>query len=124
MAGQNLKGIKRLIAAWQNSMAGFSACWRHEEAFRQEVFVLVVGVPLGLWFGEDGVERALLIGSLIILMIVELLNSAIEVAIDRIGPERHELSGRAKDIASAAVLLATIFVALTWLLVLFGGSGS
>ncbi len=117
MAGQNLMGIARLTAAWSNSMAGLKAAWTHEEAFRQEVVLFLIGTPLAFWLGETAIEKLLLIGSLILLMIIELLNSAVEVAIDRIGMERHELSGRAKDIASAAVLFGTVLTALTWLLI-------
>jgi diacylglycerol kinase (ATP) len=118
MAGQNLTGIARLNAAWQNSLAGLKACWTHEEAFRQEVIISIVGIPLGFYLGETPIEQVLLIGSLLLLMIIELLNSAVEAAIDRIGMERHELSGRAKDIASAAVLLAALLTGLTWFLLL------
>ncbi len=79
------------------------AAFRHEAAFRQELLLAILLVPLGLWLGDGGVERALLVGSWILVMIVELLNSAIEATVDRFGPEHHELSGRAKDIGSAAV---------------------
>ena len=118
MAGQNLKGIQRLFAAWNNSLAGLKACWNHEEAFRQEVIFSFIGIPLGLYLGETSIEQVLLVGSLLLLMIIELLNSAVEACIDRIGTEHHELSGRAKDIASAAVLFGTILVGLTWILLL------
>lgn len=118
MAGQHLKGIARLIAAWKNSIAGLKACWENEEAFRQEVVVSFIGIPMGLYLGETAIERVLLVGSLLLLMIIELLNSAVEAAIDRIGLEHHELSGRAKDIAAAAVLLGVILTATTWLLIL------
>ncbi|MDX2426057.1 MAG: diacylglycerol kinase [Cycloclasticus sp.] len=118
MAGQNLTGVARLIAAGQNSLAGLKACWTHEEAFRQEVIISIVGIPLGFYLGETPIEQVLLIGSLLLLMIIELLNSAVEAAIDRIGMEHHELSGRAKDIASAAVLLGAVLTGLTWLLIL------
>ena len=118
MANQNQKGLKRIYNAFFYSMAGFKACFRHEEAFRQEVLVLIPLLPLALWLGEDGVERALLVGSLLFVPIVELLNSAIEANVDRIGTEPHELSGRAKDIASAAVFLSIVFAMLTWLMIL------
>ena len=81
--------------------------------------MLVILLPLAWWLGENGVERALMIGSLLIVLIVELLNSALESAIDRIGPEHHELSGRAKDQGSAAVLLSLLLASVTWLFVLF-----
>ena len=118
MAGQNLVGIARLNAAWQNSMAGLKACWTHEEAFRQEVIISSIGIPLGLYLGETPIEQALLVGSLLLLMIIELLNSAIEATVDRISMEHHDLSGRAKDIASAAVLLGVLFTVSTWFLLL------
>lgn len=118
MANSNNKGVARLLKAAQFSWQGFQAAYKHEEAFRQEVWGLLVAVPLALWLGDDGVEKALMIGSVLLLLIVELLNSAIESTIDRIGTERHELSGRAKDIGSAAVLLATINVILVWFLML------
>lgn len=119
MAGQNLKGIARLIAAGKNSMAGLTACWTHEEAFRQEILLSIIGIPVALHLGETPIEQVLLIGSLFLLMIIELLNSAVEATVDRIGLEHHELSGRAKDIGSAAVLFGMILVGLTWFLILF-----
>ena len=118
MGNQDKKGLKRIYNAFFYSMAGFKACYRHEEAFRQEVLVLLPLLPLGLWLGNDGMERALLLLSLLIVPIVELLNSAIEANVDRVGMERHELSGRAKDIASAAVFLSIATAVLVWALVL------
>jgi len=118
MAGQNLRGIQRLVAAWANSRAGLKACWQHEEAFRQEVIISLIAIPLALYLGQTAVERAILIGSLLLLLIVELLNSAIEATVDRIGFEHHELSGRAKDIGSAAVFLAMVLVGASWFLIL------
>ncbi len=118
MAGQNLKGLARIQAAFFNSLKGFKATWSHEEAFRQEVLLCVVAAPLGLWLGQGGVEKALLLGSLLLVLIVELLNTGIEVAIDRISFERHELSGRAKDIGSAAVLTSLALAGAVWALVL------
>lgn len=118
MANSNHKGLVRLVKAAQFSWQGLRAAYRHEEAFRQEVWTLLAAVPLALWLGADGVEKALMIGSVLLLLIVELLNSAVETTIDRIGTEHHELSGRAKDMGSAAVLLATINVILVWFLIL------
>ena len=114
MANQNAKGWRRLVNAWHFSQAGFRAAYQHEEAFRQEVWALLALLPLGLWLGESPVERALLVGSLLLVPIVELLNSAIETNVDRVGLERHELSGRAKDIASAAVFLVIVFATSVW----------
>ena len=118
MAGQNLKGMPRIMAAGKNSIAGLGACWTHEEAFRQEIFISIIGIPLAFYLGQTAIERVLLIGSLILLMIIELLNSAIEATVDRIGLEPHELSGRAKDISSAAVSFGVILVGCTWFLIL------
>ena len=118
MANHNVRGLRRILNAFGFSMAGFRACFRHEEAFRQEVYVLLVLVPLGIWLGEGPIERALLIGSLLIVPIVELLNSAVEANVDRVGLERHELSRRAKDLASAAVFLSIVLAVLVWALVL------
>ena len=118
MASHNVRGLRRILKAFGFSMAGFRECFRHEEAFRQEVYVLLVLVPLGLWLGDGPVERALLVGSLLIVPIVELLNSAVEANVDRVGLEKHELSRRAKDIASAAVFLSIVLAALVWALIL------
>ena len=111
-------GIKRIIKAGGYSWAGLRAAFRHEAAFRQELALCVVLIPLGLWLGEDGVARALLVGSLLLVLMVELLNSAIEAVVDRIGAEHHELSGRAKDIGSAVVMVALANVVIVWGLVL------
>ena len=102
------------------SLAGFRAALKNEAALRQELALFVVLAPLGWWLGRDGVERALLVGSLMLVLIVELLNSAIEVVVNRIGQDRHELSGQAKDIASAAVFVSLVLVVLVWTLVLAG----
>jgi diacylglycerol kinase (ATP) len=105
--------------ATRYSWQGFRAAYRHEEAFRQEFWLCLVLVPLGLYLGAGGVEKALLVASVLLLPLVEILNSALEVVVDRFGEERHELSGRAKDMASAAVALAILIMALVWGLVLF-----
>jgi diacylglycerol kinase (ATP) len=118
MAGQNFKGLARLNAAFFNSFKGFKATWAHEEAFRQEGGLCIVATPLGLWLGQTGVEKALLVGSLLLVLIVELLNTGIEVVVDRISFERHELSGRAKDIGSAAVLTSLLLAGVVWALIL------
>jgi diacylglycerol kinase (ATP) len=120
MVDQGPRGLDRLIKAAGYSCAGFKACFAHEAAFRQIVALCIVGVPLGLWLGQNGVERALLLGSLFLLVIVELINSAIEAIVDRIGLERHMLSGRAKDLGSAAQLTALIAAVVVWALVLVG----
>ncbi len=119
MANQNAKGIKRILNACVFSYYGYKATWQHEEAFRQEVLLFIVTTPLALWLGESVVEKLLLIGSIILVLLVELLNSAVEAVVDRVGLEHHELSGRAKDIGSAAVNLALVWAAITWVSILF-----
>ena len=118
MANHNARGWRRVVRAFGYSMKGFKVCFELEEAFRQEVFLLIPLIPLGIWLGETPVERAMLVGSLLIVPIVELLNSAIEANVDRVGLERHELSGRAKDIASAAVFSSIAFCLVVWTLIL------
>ncbi|MHB1463477.1 MAG: diacylglycerol kinase, partial [Armatimonadota bacterium] len=98
---------------------GLKATLKHEKAFQQELGLCLVLAPLALWLGKTGVEKSLLLGSLMLVLIVEILNSAIEAVVDRFGGEHHTLSGRAKDMGSAAVFLALANVALVWLLVLF-----
>ena len=113
-----MTGIKRLVNATRFSIAGFIACFKNEEAFRQEIYATFVAVPAALYLGNSNIERALLLLSWLLIPLTELLNSAVETAIDRIGPENNELSGRAKDIGSAAVMLSIIVAAVTWGLVL------
>ena len=115
--------LRRVWRAAGYSVSGLKAALANEAAFRQEMALFVFLAPLGLWLGHDNVERSLLVGSLILVLIVELLNSAVEAAVNRIGNEPHELSGRAKDIASAAVFLSLLLVALVWVLVLFDRFG-
>lgn len=118
MAYSGNTGLTRIIKAAQYSWQGFRAAYQNEEAFRQEVWLMVFAIPLALWFGDNGVEKALMIGSVMLLLIVELLNSAVEAVVDRIGMERHLLSGRAKDMGSAAVTLAIFNAILVWVLML------
>ena len=118
MGFQQHKCWCRLVNATGYSWAGLRAAWRNEEAFRQGALLCTALAPLALWLGDGAVERALLLGSLLLIVIVELLNTGIEAAIDRIGPERHELSGRAKDIGSAAVFVALLNAGVVWLLIL------
>ncbi|MFN7114401.1 MAG: diacylglycerol kinase [Alphaproteobacteria bacterium] len=108
-------GIKRLLNALGYSRDGLMATFRKEAAFRQECLAAAVLIPLAFFIAPDRVMLVLMIGSVLLVMIVELLNSAIEAAIDRFGPERHALAKHAKDAGSAAVLLALILAALTWL---------
>lgn len=119
MADQALKGLARIFKAATYSRQGVCAAWRHEAAFREEIWLCLVLIPLGLYLGETGVERALLIAAVILLPLVELLNSALEAVVDRIGTEHHELAGRAKDMGSAAVAFAMILLVSVWVLVLF-----
>ena len=111
-------GLRRLINAAGYSIAGLAAAARHEDAFRQELFLAAVMIPLGLWMGRNGVERALLVGSVFMVLIVELLNSAVEATVDRVSLDDHSLAKRAKDIGSAAVMLALANVIVIWLLIL------
>lgn len=111
-------GLTRILRAFGYSIQGLRACYRHEAAFRQEVWAALVVVPLGLWLGQGGVEKALLAGSWLVVLIVELINSALEAAVDRFGSAYHELSGRAKDAGSAAVLLSIALALLVWALIL------
>ncbi|MBM2829262.1 MAG: diacylglycerol kinase [Gammaproteobacteria bacterium] len=118
MAFQGTFDFDRLIRAFCYSFKGLKAAFINEAAFRLEVILSIILIPLGIWLGENGVERALLAGVILLVMIVELINSGIEAVVDRISGEHHELSGRAKDVGSAAVLIALINVAAVWLLVL------
>jgi diacylglycerol kinase (ATP) len=108
----------RILKATQWSLQGLCAAWLHESSFRLEVYLFVVLAPLALWLGQDGIERALLIGSMALVLSAELLNSAVEAVIERYGAEHHELAGRAKDMGSAAVFVLMLNVLLTWGLVL------
>lgn len=115
---RNGRGLRRLIMAGKSSLAGFNAAFRHEEAFRQELLLSVALFPAALLLGETGVERALLAGSLLLVLIVELLNSAVEAVVDRVGLDYHPLSGQAKDMGSAAVFLVIVHAVVVWLFIL------
>ncbi len=115
----NRKGIKRLIMACRWSFQGIRQAFMDEEAFRQEAVLAIILCPLGLWLGETGVEKSLLTGTVLLVLVVELLNSAIEATVDRIGMGLHPLSGRAKDMGSAAVFFTLLLAFLTWVSVLF-----
>ncbi|MBI4990433.1 MAG: diacylglycerol kinase [Rhodocyclales bacterium] len=115
-------GLKRIWNATLYSRDGLLAAWRHEAAFRQELLLVAPLLPLGLYLGNNGIERALLVGSLLLILIVELLNSAVEAVVDRVSGERHDLSKRAKDLGSAAVMLSLLNAAVVWgLTLLFRG---
>lgn len=111
-------GLARIVSAAGYSWAGITTAFRHEDAFRQEVFLLLMLVPLAIYLGDNGIECALMIAALLLVLIVELLNSALEAAVDRISLERHPLIKRAKDMGSAAVMIALINVVIVWALVL------
>ncbi len=116
-------GLRRLLNAFGYSLSGFSSAFRHEDAFRQEVMFAIVLIPLALWLpvpGTGGLGRALMIASVLLVLIVELLNSAIEATVDRISLENHRLAKRAKDIGSAAVFVSLVNVVVVWALVLAG----
>lgn len=113
------RGLKHIIQAAGYSLQGLRAALIHEEAFRLELMALVVMLPLAIWLGESGVDYALLVGSLLLVLIVELINSALEAVVDRVGVEHHELSGRAKDIGSAAVFVALLNVLVIWGVILY-----
>ena len=119
MAGSGNTGLKRWKKAFEFTVLGLKATYKHEEAFRQEVFVLVASIPLAIWLADSAIEIALMIGSIVLLLIVELINSAIEAVVDRFGGEIHELSGRAKDMGSAAVFITMLNAIMIWLLMLF-----
>ena len=108
----------RILKATVWSLQGLRAAWLHESSFRLEVYLFVVLAPLALWLGADGVERALLVGSMVLVLSAELLNSAVEAVIERYGAEHHELAGRAKDMGSAAVFVLMMNVLLVWALIL------
>ncbi len=114
------KGLTRIFRAFNSSWLGLKGAFREEAAFRQELALAALVIPLGLWLGRGPIERVLLIGPVFIILIVELLNSAIEATVDRIGLERHTLAGLAKDIGSAAVLVSFLLLAVVWAIVLLG----
>ena len=108
----------RILLATKWSLQGLRAAWLHESSFRLDVYLLAVLGPAGLWLGQGPIERVLLVGSCIVVLGAELLNSAIEAVIERYGGEHHELAGRAKDMGSAAVFVLMLNVVLTWALIL------
>lgn len=112
-------GLRRLLNACTYSAQGLKACFRSEEAFRQEVALACIMVPLGLYLGDTATEKILLAGSILMLMTVEIINTAIERVVDRISFDRHELSKEAKDMGSAAVMIAIVLVAMTWGIIIF-----
>ena len=121
MSAEELKGKKGLVRLWNAtgySRDGIVSAWKNEAAFREEALLAAVTIPLALWLGQTGVERALLVGSIVLILIVEILNSAIEAVVDLASPDHHELAKRAKDMGSAAVLFSLVNAAVVWGLVL------
>jgi len=120
MANNNQGGLRRIGQAAIYSWQGICAAWQHEAAFRQEALLCMVMIPAAFWLGVTALERALLIGVCLLVLITELLNSAIEAIVDRIGEKRHALSGRAKDMGSAAVFFSLLAAATVWVLIGYG----
>ena len=118
MSSADLGPIQRLLNATRYSVQGLRHAWANEAAFRYEIYVLIVALPTAWLLGNGAVDRALLIGSALLVVVVELINSAIEATVDRIGKERHELSGHAKDLASAAVFCSILLAVTVWLVLL------
>lgn len=114
------RGLRRLINACHYSLSGLREAYRHEDAFRQEIWLALVLVPAALLLGGSGLERALMIASVLLVLVVELLNSAVEATVDRISLDDHRLAKRAKDIGSAAVMVSLLMVAVVWACVLLG----
>jgi diacylglycerol kinase (ATP) len=112
------RGPKQIYKAFIWSLKGMRAGWQFEASFRLEVYLTVILFPLGLWLGHGGVEKALMCGSILLVLSAELLNSAVEAVVDKVSPEFHELAGRAKDMGSAAVFLLMVNVILCWTLIL------
>jgi len=115
---QKPTGITRLLRAFGYSFQGYRYTWREEAAFRQEVALSLLVIPAGLYLGRSGVERALLVSPMLMILVVEILNSAVEAVVDRSGPELHPLAGMAKDMGSAAVMLSFALLGTVWLLIL------
>ncbi|MEX1328513.1 MAG: diacylglycerol kinase [Desulfobacterales bacterium] len=111
--------LAHILKAFIWSMAGIKAAWKNEQAFRWEAAIVLLMMPIGLWLGKTAVERALLIACSMSVLIIELLNSAVEAVVNRIGPERHDLSKRAKDMGSAAALISMITAAVVWVLIAY-----
>jgi len=117
MGNKNENLIGHIKNAFIYTFAGLKAAWKNELAFRGEVVVVTIMLPLGIWLGRSAVERALLIASILLIILTELVNSALEAVVDRIGPERHELSKRAKDMGSAAAFISMVTAALVWIII-------
>ena len=122
MSSAEFKGKTGLVRLWNAlgySRDGLAAAWKNEAAFREEVLLAAIAIPLALFLGKTGVDRSILIGSIILILIVEILNSAIEAVVDKASPEKHELAKRAKDMGSAAVLFSLLNAAIVWACILW-----
>ena len=119
MGKTGVTGLKRIINAFGYSMKGLRAAFKYESAFRQETALLIVLLPIAILLGQNIVDYSILIGSLFLVIIVELLNSAVEAVVDRVGDEHHKLAGRAKDIGSAAVFVSLLNVVVIWSMYIF-----
>jgi len=122
VSGAEFKGKKGLVRLWNAlgySRDGIAAAWKTEAAFREELLLAAIAIPLAFYLGQTGVDRALMVGSIILILIVEILNSAVEAVVDKASPEKHELGKRAKDMGSAAVLFSLINAAVIWVCVLW-----
>lgn len=117
------RGLRRVVAAWGYSVKGLRAAWAHEAAFRQELALSLVMLPAAMVLGTNWMERAVLAGTVVLVLVAELLNSAVEAAVDRVSMDHHPLAGRAKDMGSAAVLLSLLLCGLTWLGALWSALG-
>lgn len=117
MLGQGQTVFHRIVSATSNSIAGLKAAWVTEAAFRQECALFLVMLPGAFWVGRNAVERSLLIGTCLLVLVTELLNTAVEAAVDRVGTDHHRLSGRAKDVGSAAVLVSLLLMFIVWALI-------
>jgi diacylglycerol kinase (ATP) len=120
MTGNDISPLQRLLNATRNSLHGLTRAWQSEAALRYEIYVLVLAIPAGWMLGKNAVERALMIGSALFVVVVEVLNTAIETLVDRIGREPHDLSGLAKDLGSASVLCAMSLATVVWAILLIG----
>lgn len=118
MASSIPRGPRQVFSAFQWSMKGLAACYKHEASFRLEVYLAVILVPLGFWLGHGPIEKIVLITFPVLVLAAELLNSAIEAVVDLVSPEFHELAGRAKDMGSAAVFFLLLMVGISWVLIL------
>jgi diacylglycerol kinase (ATP) len=118
MASVEARGPRQILQAMRYSLQGLRSAWRVESSFRMEVYVSSILAPLALWLGADGVERALLLGVLVLVLVAELLNGAVEAIVDKTTPEYNELAGRSKDMGSAAVFLCMLNVVVVWALIL------